>query len=428
MTKTIHDDHTIKQGDALELMQDDAVYTLLYGGARSGKSYILCKKILQRAMDYPGSIYLIARVVYAHAKTSIWRQTLLPLLRERMPYDDYSINNSEYFVKLWNDSEIWLGGFDDKERTEKILGTEYLDIYFNEISQFSYDAITIGISRLAQKIINNDGEIVKNRGYFDCNPPSPLHWGHKLFIEKIEPVSGKPIKNPELYNYMLINPIDNAENLPPHYIERSLDILPERKRRRFKNGEWVKVEGTIYEFFSEDMVIAYDELPPMEYYSIGVDFGLNMAAVLWGWAGDNLYLIADHQTYGATTSTFNSQIDALWSHIIKPNTPRYCDPSGGERIQEITNGESANNAVDDGIDFLNTKMERGQFFYTEKATGFLGEIGDYRRDDKERIVKINDHNMDAGRYGAFSFSKPAELGRQQTRSRPLTAGMRTMKF
>ena len=73
-------------------------------------------------------------------------------------------------------------------------------------------------------------------------------------------------------------------------------------------------------------------------------------------------------------------------------------------------------------------MEHGLFHYTERATGFLGEIGDYHRDDKERIIKVNDHYMDAGRYGAYSFARPGELGKQETTRKPIMAGMRGRKF
>ena len=55
-----------------------------------------------------------------------------------------------------------------------------------------------------------------------------------------------------------------------------------------------------------------------------------------------------------------------------------------------------------GIDYINTKIERNEFHVCEDATGVLGEIYDYRRDEKEKIVKENDHYMDAMRYGIFS--------------------------
>jgi len=80
----------------------------------------------------------------------------------------------------------------------------------------------------------------------------------------------------------------------------------------------------------------------------------------------------------------------------------YCDPAGGERIQEITGGTKANNSVDSGIDYINAKIERGQFFVCDKCTGVLSEIWDYCRDEAGQIVKVNDHYLDALRYAIFS--------------------------
>jgi hypothetical protein len=82
--------------------------------------------------------------------------------------------------------------------------------------------------------------------------------------------------------------------------------------------------------------------------------------------------------------------------------PVYCDPAGGERIQEISGGTKANNSVDSGIDFINAKIERRQFFVCENCTGVLSEIWDYCRDEAGQIVKVNDHYLDALRYAIFS--------------------------
>jgi hypothetical protein len=62
----------------------------------------------------------------------------------------------------------------------------------------------------------------------------------------------------------------------------------------------------------------------------------------------------------------------------------------------------ANNSVESGIDFINAKIERRQFFVCETCTGVLSEIWDYCRDEAGEIVKVNDHFMDALRYAVFS--------------------------
>jgi hypothetical protein len=58
--------------------------------------------------------------------------------------------------------------------------------------------------------------------------------------------------------------------------------------------------------------------------------------------------------------------------------------------------------VEPGIDAINNKIHNRQFFVCDNCAGVLSEIWDYRRDDKERVVKLNDHFMDAMRYGIFS--------------------------
>jgi hypothetical protein len=51
--------------------------------------------------------------------------------------------------------------------------------------------------------------------------------------------------------------------------------------------------------------------------------------------------------------------------------------------------------VESGIDFINAKIEQGQFFVADSCTGILSEIWDYYRDEAGKIVKVNDHFMDA---------------------------------
>jgi len=98
--------------------------------------------------------------------------------------------------------------------------------------------------------------------------------------------------------------------------------------------------------------------------------------------------------------TFNEELHAHgW---FRDDIPVYCDPSGGERIQEITGGVKTNNSVESGIDYICAKIERKGFLVSERCAGVLPEIWDYRRDEAGQIVKANDHYMDAMRYTIFS--------------------------
>jgi hypothetical protein len=251
----------------------------------------------------------------------------------------------------------------------------------------------------------------RNLFFYDCNPGSPLHWAYKIFVLKRTFLTGEPLEKAELYASMLLNPYDNRDNLPEDYISDILDVLPEKQKARFRDGLWVKAEGVIYDRFDESMILKSSELPEhFDRYAAGQDFGMNITNVKIGWLGDVIYVLADYGAYNMTTKSFNTELEARgWfncpdgehsSNVF--GLPVYCDPAGGERIQEITGGIKANNSVDSGIDYINAKIERGQFFVSERCTGVLSEIWDYCRDEGGEIVKVNDHHLDALRYAVFS--------------------------
>jgi hypothetical protein len=351
-------------------------------------------------LRFAGSRHLICRYRAKDARSSVLRETLLPWLDNTVGGNRYSYLRHESMVTLYNGSEIWIGGLGDREQADKILGHEYNTIYFNEISQLSYAAVTTAYSRLAMKVPG-----CRNLFLYDCNPGSPLHWAYKIFVLKKTFLSGEPLEKPELYASMVLNPEDNKDNLPDDYIADSLDALPDKQRARFRDGLWVKAEGVIYDTFDGTMIVKAADLPErFDRYAAGQDFGLNITFVKIGWLGETVYVLRDYGAFNMTSQSFNEELSArgLLDCPDGCGLPVYCDPAGGERIQEITGGLKANNSVESGIDFISAKIERRQFFVCETCAGVLSEIWDYCRDEAGGIVKANDHFMDALRYAVFS--------------------------
>ena len=233
---------TIKQSAAVKLMGGTSKYLLLVGGSRSGKTFIIIRQIFLRALKEPGSRHLCVRFAFNHAKQSLWYDTIPKVLELCFPGLKPSFNKSDWFLEFPNGSQVWVGGLDDKERTEKILGNEYTSIFLNEASQISYDSYTLVLTRLAQ----NTGLV--NRIYVDCNPPSTKHWLYQLFVMKQNPVTKE--KLPEgLYDHMIMNPDDNLDNLPEDYISAVLGTLSHRQQKRFRYGEFVDdVEGALWSY------------------------------------------------------------------------------------------------------------------------------------------------------------------------------------
>ena len=232
---------TPKQIAAQELLNGPAQHVMLAGGSRSGKTVLIVRKIIQRALKAPGSRHAILRFRFGHCVQSIVHGTY-PWVRKncfpQIPYAPSEINHSAWFATLPGGSEVWFGGLDDKERVEKILGNEYASIMVNECSQIPYASRNMAVTRLAQKVLDRaTGQPLKLKMYYDENPPDKGHWSYKLFITKQDPDSKQPLADPDNYGFMQLNPRDNERNLPPEYLAM-LQSLPARLRKRFLEGEF----------------------------------------------------------------------------------------------------------------------------------------------------------------------------------------------
>lgn len=243
---------TAKQEQANALLAGPATHQMLFGGSRSGKTFLLVRAVCVRAIKAPKSRHAILRFRFNAVKNSIVFDTFPKVMELCFPGVKYTLNKSDWFATLPNGSEIWFGGLDDKERTEKILGMEFATIYPNECSQIPYGSIETAITRLAQKVdqvIDGKAETLKPRVYYDCNPPSKAHWSYKVFKEHRHPETKLPLARPDDYVSMQMNPVDNTENLTPGYLE-TLKSLSARGRKRFLDGEFA--DATPNALFSDE--------------------------------------------------------------------------------------------------------------------------------------------------------------------------------
>lgn len=244
---------TPKQREANRLLASSVRNIMLRGGSRSGKTFLLVRAIIQRAINAPASRHVIFRFRFNHAKTSIWADTLPKVLKLCFPTLRARFDKTDFYLDLPNGSQVWIAGLDDKERVEKILGAEYVTLYFNESSQIPWGSIEMAMSRLAQRcelapeIAATTGrQYLALKAYFDCNPPSRLHWSYQLFRSKLKPGTKEALPNPDEYAEMKINPDDNRDNLPAEYFD-VLASMSAAKRQRFEAGEWAsEVNGALW--------------------------------------------------------------------------------------------------------------------------------------------------------------------------------------
>ena len=232
---------TAKQHEANALLTSPTTHCMLFGGSRSGKTFLILRAMVIRALKAPKSRHAVLRFRFNAVKSSIVYDTMPKVMDLCFPGIAYEINKTDWFLSLPNGSTIWFGGLDDKERTEKILGQEFATLFLNECSQIPYESRNIAVTRLAQRCpAVLDGEpagMLALKMYYDENPPDKNHWTYRLFVTSRDPESRTPLANPHDYAALRINPTDNEANLPVGYMA-GLQGLSPRMQRRFLLGEF----------------------------------------------------------------------------------------------------------------------------------------------------------------------------------------------
>ena len=227
---------TAKQIEAIELIKSCKT-SLLEGGSRSGKTAIFTYAQFVRAYHYPNSWHISLRLRLSHARQSLWQKTIPDVARALGVHQDIKWNNYDLTAELPNGSKLMVGGLDDKDRVEKILGNEFATIFLNEASQIDFDSYEMVTTR------SNPPKVVPMRIMIDYNPPSMRHWGYQIFHQRKFP-DGRPVPADD-YRCMKMNPADNVKNIHPDYI-KGLQNLSTARRRRFLEGEYGADEGTLW--------------------------------------------------------------------------------------------------------------------------------------------------------------------------------------
>ena len=233
---------------------------LLYGGARSSKTFRSTNKVVARALHYPGSRHLIARDTYAAVRSSMLEDTFPKLLRLKYPtlYKLFTKTSRKEVIKVgmnWgtstfifpNGSMIVFKGIGNEKDVEKLLGTEYMTILMDEANMVNYLSVQKLRTRLAQKCYHyKTGKEGKLLEIDICNPPSKSSWLYKEYFQLVNPLDPEIKLYSNEYFHCQLNPIDNIENIPEDFIIQ-LTRLHKAQQKRFLFGEFRDiVEGGIF--------------------------------------------------------------------------------------------------------------------------------------------------------------------------------------
>ncbi|MDR0423779.1 MAG: phage terminase large subunit [Rickettsiales bacterium] len=275
------------QNNFLNLFKEKKyTHYMLFGGSRTGKSFIITILLLSIAKKYPGSRILIGRYTLKSLKLSIINDVLKKVL-EYYPSlkKDFHLNRNrqENYWELDNGSIFHFSDIGNEDEVEKLLGTEYNVIWLNETSEIGYSSVLKLRTRLSLKVKD-----FKNVMLYDCNPPSKSHWSYKEFIAGINPLNRKEMINNKDYTTMKFVIQDNLKNINDNYV-KELENLPEQQKKRFLYGEWGdEVQGAVFsKYIKEDQQASYNN--DYECY-VAFDIGYNDQTAMWLYQKQNKQL------------------------------------------------------------------------------------------------------------------------------------------
>jgi len=201
---------------------------------------------------------------------------------------------------------------------------------------------------------------------------------------------------------------DDVPHIPKEEQEGMLASMPPFQRNARSKGIPQMGAGVVYPIAEERILVDPFVIPDTWKKVYGLDVGWNRTAAIFGAIDpttDVLYLFHEHYLGEVEPVVHVQGIKGQGDWI-----PGVIDPASeqrnqkdGTRLIEIYSGlglklSKAFNGVDSGITDVWNRMVAGKLKVFRTCQNWLKEYRKYRRDEKGRIVKEDDHLMDATRY------------------------------
>jgi len=201
---------------------------------------------------------------------------------------------------------------------------------------------------------------------------------------------------------------DDAPHISPEQAKQLYDSLPPHQREARSKGIPSLGSGLIYPVPESLFVIQPFDIPKHWAKLYGMDVGWKRTAAIWGAIdpeSGTVYCFSEHYVAEAQPSTHAASIRARGEWI-----PGTIDSAANGRSQ--ADGENLMQSYKDlGLDLVNAEkavetglytvwelLSQGRLKIMTTCVETLKEIRLYRRDEKGRVMKSNDHLMDSLRY------------------------------
>lgn len=357
------------------------------GATRSGKTYLDFRWIIPiRIRERIGKDGLA--VILGVTKSTIERNVLEPM---RNLYGDMLVGTISSDNTAWIFGEkCYCLGAEKVSQVSKIRGASIKYCYGDEVADWSEEVFALLKSRLDKEYSCFDGTF---------NPQYPDHW-LKKFLDS----------NADIFSQTYT--IDDNPFLPESFKE---NLKKEYEGTvyydRYILGLWVRAEGLVYPMFDRARNITSERGGPGRYW-ISSDYGTQNPTVFALWREYGGKAIMEKEYYHSGRESGRQKTDEEYYQDLETFADGYriecvvLDPSAASFAECIRrHGKfsvwKANNAVLDGIRFTGACIKSGIIKFHESCKNAFREFGLYSWDKdagEDRVIKENDHCMDAIRY------------------------------
>ena len=215
--------------------------------------------------------------------------------------------------------------------------------------------------------------------------------------------------------YVIQTSMDDCPHLSKTDIEEILASCHPSQREARRLGIPELGAGHIYPVAEEDIIVEPFELPAHYKRLYGMDVGWKNTAACWIAIDPDTntkYVYADYKRGEVEPSVHAQALKSKGSWIpgIIDSASNASSQADGKKLMELYTAldlklENANKAVEAGLFTCYDGLSKGDIKVFKTCDKFLDEYRQYKRDANGKVHKVNDHVMDAFRYGIMKIDK-----------------------
>ncbi|HSH67636.1 MAG TPA: terminase family protein [Bacteroidia bacterium] len=234
---------------------------------------------------------------------------------------------------------------------------------------------------------------------------TPLDGMTEVIMEYLH--EGKHLEDDEV-KYVVTAGWDDAPHLSEQQKKELLATIPEYQKEARTKGIPQLGSGAIYPISEEEIVVDPFEIPEHWPKGYGLDVGWNCTAAVWAAHDretDIIYLYHEYKAGKKEPELHASAIKSPGEWITGAIDPAARGRAQKDGLQLLKIYQDlglkivpADNSREAGIFDVYQRLTTGKLKVFKTLRGWLEEFRLYRRDDDGKIVKRDDHLMDATRY------------------------------